>query len=124
MRSYRALFGGAALCLGACSSGAQSIIGEWTYNEPIGGDSVSWFFNNDGTTGLIITADGQRSCRTTCTYTYGHDEIVFSCASEPELSRTVQVSVSANTLTIDYGADAGGPEQFSRVNASGTNTCP
>jgi hypothetical protein len=112
-----------AFALGACSSGDRSIVGEWQ-RATLGGITESVFFDSDGGCGFFGTDNGQTMCGSPCTYTYEGDELTLSTQSTGASTTMIQAPISGSTLTLDYGADAGGPEQFSRVNSNATNGCP
>jgi hypothetical protein len=84
------------------------------------------YFNNDRTCGEIVTFAGQRMCQGHCTYSLSGEslDVTQEVNGSPTSTTALNASVSGDTLTLDYGADAGGTKQLTRENSSGSTTCP
>jgi hypothetical protein len=120
---------GAALCslqsIACSGSTSSSLIGEWQY-ESDGGPTEEIFFNSNGTCGVIETFGGQTECFSACTYTYEGDTLTLSLGADGGAgsSNSVIVTVSGDTFTVSPTDGGGQSEQYTRVNASSSNSCP
>ena len=115
-----------ASAVGGCSSPSASIIGEWSLVAPRSGDIVELYFDSDGSCGRVVTFQEQRVCQGTCTYTYANQDltIVTTVTGFPPSTAVSTASISGDTLTLAYGADAGGVEQYTREDSDHSHTCP
>jgi hypothetical protein len=117
----------AAAASASCSSSSPpSIIGEWRANDEIASQNPhDLIFNADGTYGSIITPPGAApACQDQGTYVVDGDVVKITSSGVPQTPPvSMPFSIAGNTLSLHVG-DAGEVDQFTRVNDSGTNTCP
>ena len=113
----------AVACSSSSSNGGSSIVGEWQYM------GYAYWFNADGTCGESVTAGGQPACTTNCTYSLSGNTLTISEGSPggATTTSTATVTISGGTMTLKgptYGGTSTSPETFTRVNSSGSNSCP
>jgi hypothetical protein len=117
-------------CSSSSGGGSAAIIGEWQ-PAPDSGSNVpgaTTYFDSNGTGGDVAPLGGQRVCFETFSYTFDGSTLTTTPTSDGGVigqPHTAHVSFSGNTMTISYSS----PQYlvdavWSRVNSSGTNTCP
>lgn len=124
-----------ALGVSACSSSSGSgsaIVGEWSTSNA--GTVEEWFFNSNGTCGVLVAENKASVCTSSCTYTFDGTTLSLTTA-------TTSGSGAGSTTTNDYtiaftqgGSSAtvtGACESsvctsltFTRVNSNDGNSCP
>ncbi len=138
------LFAVSLVALGvlACSSSSgsgSSIVGEWS--TPAGSTTEEWFFDSNGTCGLILTQGTTSYCSSSgCTYTFDGSTLTIKTSSlgpnGVTTTTTYTESVtftnggsSANVTTGCSSSDAAtcsgaAVAVYTRVNSNGDNACP
>jgi hypothetical protein len=104
------------------SSGGSAIIGEWQLTTDA---TALSYYDSNGTGGVITALGGQRACIETFSYTFDGSTVTSTQTRDGGvigMPQTGKVSFSGNKMTI---STPGYPDAvWSRVNSSGTNTCP
>ncbi len=139
----------AALGVLACSSSSgsgSSIVGEWTTGTidsgVLSGATEQWFFDSNGTCGLILTQGTTSDCSSSgCTYTFDGSTLTIKTSSMGPNGVTTTTTYtesvtftnggsSANVTTACSSSDAGATcsgaavATYTRVNSNGDNSCP
>ena len=128
-----------AVSLAACSSssgsGSSSIVGEWSTPIPNGTATEKWYFDSDGTCGLVLQQNNVSICGTqSCSYTFDGSTLSLTTSTTTSgvttsttYIETVAFTSGGSSATVTpTGCDAGtcAAAIYTRVNSSGDNTCP
>ncbi|HEY1697258.1 MAG TPA: hypothetical protein VGG39_34090 [Polyangiaceae bacterium] len=127
-----------AFGLAACSSSKSSdasIVGEWSTPIPNGSASENWYFDSDGTCGLILQQNAVSVCDTSsCTYTFDGSslQLTTSTATDGVTTSTTYVetvtfaSGGGSATVTPTGCDAGAcaAATYTRIDSNGDHTCP
>ncbi len=125
-----------ALGVSACSSSSgagSAIVGEWSTSNA-GSGVEEWFFNSNGTCGVLLTQNKVSVCTSSsCSYTFDGTTLSLTTAT----TSSGMTSTTTNDYTIAFtqgGSSAtvtGACESsvcasltFTRVNSNDGNSCP
>jgi hypothetical protein len=115
----------AIACSGGSGSGSGSggaLVGAWQFPSD-GGLTEYFFFNSDGTCGIVAEEGGITICSTSCTYTYNGNTVTITQTKDGGTEQTsAQVTISGNTLTA-IPTDGGSSKTYTRVNSNPSNSC-
>ena len=130
-----------SLCALGCSSsgsssGAGEIQGEWSTPGAAGAGTDKWFFNADGTCGLVVMENNTSLCSTTgCSYTFAGSTLSLTTSTtaggvtqSTTYTETVVFSNGGSTATVTATCDAGKcfstVSTYTRVNSNAQTSCP
>jgi hypothetical protein len=131
-----ALFAIFACALTACasaSSSGSSIVGEWSTSSTTGSGSGRWFFNADGSCGLVLTQNSLSVCSDNCKYTFSGNTLLITISqttgtvtSNTSYNETVDFGSGGTSATVTQNCDSGAcaAAMFTRINSSSSNACP
>ena len=120
------------LASSSSSGSGSSIVGEWSTSA--GSTTEEWFFDSNGTCGLIVTQGATSYCSSSgCTYTFDGSTLTIKTSSTgpngvtttTTYSETVAFASGDNSATVTQAdAGTGGAATYTRVNSNGDNSCP
>ncbi|MGH7294080.1 MAG: hypothetical protein ACRELB_04060 [Polyangiaceae bacterium] len=124
----------ALACSSSSFSSSGSIVGEWSTPIPNGTATEKWFFNSDGTCGLVLQQNNLSICGTSsCTYTFDGTTLSLTTTSTTNgvttsttYVETVAFASDGSSATVTSSCEAGAcpAATYTRVSSNGDNTCP
>jgi len=134
----------AALGVLACSSSSgsgSSIVGEWSTSATNGSTTEEWFFDSNGTCGLILTQGTTSYCSSSgCTYTFDGSTLTVKTSSMGPNGVTTTMTYTESVTFTNGGSSASvttacgagdaatcsgaAVATYTRVNSNGDNSCP
>jgi hypothetical protein len=136
MRVPHSLLAGLGLLAVACSSSSSgsSIVGEWSTPVGTGGKATEdWFFNSDGTCGVVVMQNGTSVCSTGCKYTFNGTALDVTTSTTTNgattsttYDETVAFENGGSTASVTGGCDSSVclAVTYTRINSNSSNACP